>query len=359
MIHLGLGLYKSLLNDNNFRFARQCGATHIVVQLVDYVKGGDNPTLTQNYLGGWGATRTEGKLWQLDELLAIRKQMESHGLTWAAIENFDPAHWYDILLDGPKKHRQMEDLKFMLRNIGKAGIPVMGYYFSLAGVWGWTSGPEGRGGAMSVVFDESKIDSRMPIPNGMVWNMTYDEIAPAGHLPPVSRSEMWDRLRWFLGEILPVAEECGVKMVAHPDDPPLPELRGTARLFHTFEEYEKLLSVSESPANGFEFCMGTLQEMKEGNLYDLLDRHSAAGHIGYIHFRNVAGKVPRYREAFVDEGDIDMVRAMQILKKNNYEGVIIPDHTPEMTCGAPWHAGKAFALGYMRGILQTLERTQL
>ena len=225
--------------------------------------------------------------------------MESHGLTWAAIENFDPAHWYDILLDGPKKHRQMEDLKFMLRNIGKAGIPVMGYYFSLAGVWGWTSGPEGRGGAMSVVFDEAEIDPQMPIPNGMVWNMTYDEKAAAGHQPPVSRNEMWERLRWFLGEILPVAEECGVKMVAHPDDPPLPE-----------------------------------------------------------HVRNVVGKVPRYREAFVDEGDIDMVRAMQILKKNNYEGVIIPDHTPEMSCGAPWHAGKAFALGYMRGILQTLERTQ-
>jgi mannonate dehydratase len=358
MIHLGLGLYKSLLNDHNFRFARQCGATHIVVQLVDYVKGGDNPSLTQNYLGGWGATHTEGKLWQLDELLAIKKQMESHGLTWAAIENFDPAHWYDILLDGPKKRRQMDDLKFMLRNIGKAGIPVMGYYFSLAGVWGWTSGPEGRGGAMSVVFDESKIDPQMPIPNGMVWNMTYDETATAGHQPPVSRHEMWDRLRWFLGEILPVAEECGVKMVAHPDDPPLPELRGTARLFHTFEEYEKLLSVSGSPANGFEFCMGTLQEMKEGNLYDLLDRHSAAGHIGYIHFRNVIGKVPRYREAFVDEGDIDMVRAMNILKKNHYDGVIIPDHTPEMSCGAPWHAGKAFALGYMRGILQTIERAQ-
>lgn len=356
MIHLGLGLYKSLLNDQNFRFARQCGATHIVVQLVDYVKGGNNPTLTQNYLGGWGATHTEGKLWQLDELLSIRKQMESHGLTWAAIENFDPAHWYDILLDGPKKHRQMEDLKFMLRNIGKAGIPVMGYYFSLAGVWGWTSGPEGRGGAMSVVFDESKIDPRMPIPNGMVWNMTYDEKAESGYLPPVSREEMWDRLRWFLGEILPVAEECGVKMVAHPDDPPLPELRGTARLFHSFDEYEKLLSVSESPSNGFEFCMGTLQEMKEGNLYELLDRHAAAGNIGYIHFRNVAGKVPRYREAFVDEGDIDMVRAMKILKNNNYEGVIIPDHTPEMSCGAPWHAGKAFALGYMRGILQTLDR---
>jgi mannonate dehydratase len=355
MTKLGLGLYKSLLNDTNFRFAKQCGATHLVVQLVDYVKGGDSPSLTQNYLNGWGLTQQQGKFWELDELLAIKKQIESHGLTWAAIENFDPAHWYDILLDGPQKHRQMEDLKRMLRNIGKAGIPVMGYYFSLAGVWGWTSGPEGRGAAMSVVFDQSQVDIHTPIPKGMVWNMTYDAAAEAGKVAPVSRAEMWERLRWFLQEMLPVAEECGVRLVAHPDDPPLPEMRGTARLFHSFTEYERLLALSSSPANGFEFCMGTLQEMPEGNLYDLLDKHSAAQNIGYIHFRNVIGKVPRYREAFVDEGDINMVRAMRILKKNNYDGVIIPDHTPEMSCNAPWHAGKAYALGYMRGVLQAIE----
>lgn len=351
---LGLGLYKSLLNDANFRFAKQCGATHIVVQLVDYVKGGDNPTLTQNYLGGWGATHTEGKLWQLDELLSLKKQIESHGLVWEAIENFDPAHWYDVLLDGPKKRQQIEDLKWMLRNIGKAGIPIMGYYFSLAGVWGWTPAPVGRGGANSVVFDLDKIDAQTPIPRGMVWNMTYDEAAPVGFIAPVSREEIWQRLQWFLAEMLPVAEECGVRLVAHPDDPPLPEMRGTARLFHSFEEYEKLLALSSSPANGFEFCMGTLQEMPTGDLYELLDRHSAAGNIGYIHFRNVVGKVPNYREAFVDEGDIDMVRALRILKKNNYDGVIIPDHTPEMSCTAPWHAGKAFALGYMRGVMQSI-----
>lgn len=355
MIKLGLGLYKSLLNDQNFRFARQCGATDIVVQLVDYVKGGDNPTLTRNYLGGWGVTSSEGKLWELDELLALKKQIESHGLNWAAIENFDPAHWYDILLDGPKKRQQAEDLKKMLRNIGKAGIPVMGYYFSLAGVWGWTPAPIGRGGAGSVVFDQDKIDIHTPIPNGMVWNMTYEPGA-SGDVSPVSRQEMWDRLKWFLEEMLPVAEENGVRLVAHPDDPPLPEMRNTARLFYNFEEYERLLGLSESPSNGFEFCMGTLQEMPEGDLYTMLDKHSAAGNIGYIHFRNVTGKVPRYREAFVDEGDIDMVRAMRILKKNNYNGVIIPDHTPEMSCNAPWHAGKAFALGYMRGVLQTIDK---
>jgi len=356
MINLGLGLYKSLLNDHNFRFAKQCGATHIVVQLVDYVKGGDNPTLTQNYLGGWGVTRNEGKLWELDDLLSLKKQIELHGLTWAAIENFDPAHWYDVLLDGPKKRQQIEDLKMMLRNIGKAGIPVMGYYFSLAGVWGWTPAPAGRGGANSVVFDQAKIDAQTPIPNGMVWNMTYDTQAANGTVAPVSREEIWQRLQWFLDEMLPVAEECGVRLVAHPDDPPLPEMRGTARLFYSHTEYERLLALSPSPANGFEFCMGALQEMPDGDLYALLDKHSAAGNIGYIHFRNVVGKVPQYREAFVDEGDIDMVRALRILKKNNFDGVIIPDHTPEMSCAAPWHAGKAFALGYMRGVLQGIER---
>ena len=117
---------------------------------------------------------------------------------------------------------------------------------------------------------------------------------------------------------------------------------------------EGLMEVSSSAANCLEFCMGTLQEMQGGDVYDLLDRYSANGRIGYIHFRNVIGKVPHYREAFVDEGDIDMVRALRILKKNNYQGVLIPDHTPEMACSAPWHAGMAFALGYMKGAMQAI-----
>ncbi|MEY3368828.1 MAG: hypothetical protein RI973_1983 [Bacteroidota bacterium] len=233
----------------------------------------------------------------------------------------------------------------------------MGYYFSLAGVWGWTSGADGRGQAMSVGFREDAVDAQRPIPKGMVWNMTYEPEAAPGFIPPVSREEMWERLHWFLSQLLPIAEENGVRLVAHPDDPPMPVLRQTARLFYCFEEYERLLDLSDSPANGFEFCMGTLQEMRQGDLYELLDRQSAAGRIGYIHFRNVVGKVPNYREAFVDEGDIDMVKALHILQKNNYDGVLIPDHSPEVTCGAPWHAGMAFALGYMRGAMQAIGAT--
>ena len=353
-MRLGLGLYKSLLNDNNFRFAKQAGATDIVVQLVDYVKGGENPSLNLNYLDGWGVTNNKGKYWTYEELRSLRESIESHGLRLAAIENFDPAHWYDILLDGPEKVTQLEALKQMIRDIGRAGIPMMGYYFSLAGVWGWSSRNSGRGSAKSVEFNRAAVEINSPIPKGMVWNMRYDE-HQSGELQPVGRKEMWERLTYFLNEMLPVAEDAGVRLVAHPDDPPLPELRRTARLFYEPSEYEKLLDVSSSPANGFELCMGTIQEMGKGDIYEFLDKHSSMKNIGYIHFRNVVGKIPHYREAFVDEGDIDMVRALRILKKNNYAGLLIPDHTPEMSCQAPWHAGMAFALGYMRGAMQAIE----
>ncbi len=349
---LGLGLYSESLTDDNLRFANQCGATHIVAQLVNYIKGA-NPKVARGNLDGWGETYNQDKLWTLDQLVSVRKKVESHGLKLEAIENFDPAHWYDILLDGPLKARQIENLKQLIRNMGKAGIPIMGYYFSLAGVWGWTTAPVGRGQSNAILFDTNQIDADTEIPEGMVWNMTYAK-KTGKFIPQITREELWSRLDYFLENMLPVAEEEGVRLVAHPDDPPLPTLRSNPRLFYNTTEYEKLLTRYPGSANGFEFCMGTVQEMQDSDVYQMLDTYSAKGKIGYIHFRNVVGKVPHYREAFVDEGDIDMVKALKILKMNNYEGVLIPDHTPEMSCDAPWHAGMAFALGYMKGAIQSI-----
>jgi mannonate dehydratase len=253
----------------------------------------------------------------------------------------------------------MEDLKTIIRNVGKAGIPIIGYNFSIAGVWGWTKGPVGRGGAISVKFDEKDIDHQRPIPNGMVWNMVYDPEAPQGTVSPVSNLELWQRLENFLKEIIPVAEENGVRMAAHPDDPPMDSLRGTARLVNQPYKYQNLLDFVPSPANGLEFCMGTIQEMSEGNIYESLDNYSKQKKICYIHFRNVKGKVPKYQEVFVDEGDIDMIRVLKILKKNHYEGILVPDHSPEMSCESSWHAGMAFALGYMRGAMQAIDKEVL
>ena len=94
--------------------------------------------------------------------------------------------------------------------------------------------------------------------------------------------------------------------------------------------------------------------MTEGNVYDATNIYSSQGKLAYVHFRNVRGKVPNYRETFVDDGDIDMLRVLRILKANDFRGVLIPDHTPQMTCDAPWHAGMAYALGYMQCALQAI-----
>ncbi|HUJ44949.1 MAG TPA: mannonate dehydratase [Opitutaceae bacterium] len=353
---LGLGLYRHMLTRENFQFARQAGATHIVAHLVDYFRGGasaatdDQPTGTDR---GWGLAGDPETLWSLDELVALRREVEAAGLRLEAIENFDPAHWHDVLLDGPKKPQQLENVKTIIRRLGQAGIPIMGYNFSIAGVAGRTTGPYARGGAPSVGM-EGPFEN--PLPRGMVWNMIVDPAAPAGAVPPITADELWRRLADFLGAVLPVAEAAGVKLALHPDDPPTPTLRGQPRLVYQPRLYQKLIDLNPSPANALEFCVGTLAEMTEGDIYEVVDQFSRQGRIGYVHLRNVTGKVPHYRETFIDDGDVDILRVLRILRDNGFAGVVIPDHTPQMACAAPWHAGMAYALGYIQAALKTLDR---
>jgi mannonate dehydratase len=354
---LGLGLYRHMLTRDNFAFARQAGATHLVAHLVDYFRGGPHQTRDDQPTGtdrGWGIAGDPEKLWTLEELKALRRDVEAAGLKLEAIENFDPAHWHDILLDGPQRARHIENVKTILRRMGQAGIPVMGYNFSIAGVAGRTTGNYARGGAPSVGM-EGPYD--LPMTNGMVWNMVYDEHAPAGTLASITHEELWRRLDAFLQEVLPVAEEAGVKLAAHPDDPPMPTVRGQPRLVYQPKHYQKLIDLNRSPANTLEFCIGSLAEMTEGDLYDVVDSYSRQQRLGYVHFRNVRGKVPTYKETFIDDGDIDMLRVLAILKRNKFDGVLIPDHTPAMSCAAPWHAGMAYAMGYMKAAMKALDIT--
>jgi mannonate dehydratase len=167
---------------------------------------------------------------------------------------------------------------------------------------------------------------------------------------------MWSNYEYFMRAVLPVAEEEGLKLALHPDDPPADFLRGTARLVNQPHKYQRVIDLVPSKSNTLEFCLGSLQEMREGNVYESIEHYGRQGRIAYVHVRNVRGKVPLYQEVFIDEGDLDMLRALSILRDVGYDGVIIPDHTPEMTCDAPWHAGMAYALGYIRAALQVVER---
>jgi len=351
---LGLGLYRHQLNEENYRFAKQCGCTHLIIHLVDYFRSARNNQPGDQPVGddsGWGLAGDPGKLWTYDELAAIRKEINDAGLELEAIENFDPAHWHDVLLDGPKKREQLENLKTIIRNVGRAGIPIFGYNFSIAGVAGRVKGPFARGDAeavgMSGPFDK-------PLPNGMVWNMVYERNAAPGNVPSATTEQLWQRLKEFLDALIPVAEESGVTLAAHPDDPPMPTVRVQPRLVYQPQLYQKLIDLKPSPRNALEFCVGTLAEMTEGNIYDTVDTYSRQGKLGYVHLRNVREKVPHYKETFIDDGEVDILKVMRILKRNNFKGVMIPDHAPQMSCAAPWHAGMAYALGYMRAGLQII-----
>jgi mannonate dehydratase len=132
-------------------------------------------------------------------------------------------------------------------------------------------------------------------------------------------------------------------------------MRGQARLVYQPDMYQRLLDMAPSRSNALEFCVGTVAEMTEGDVHEAVDRYSREGKIAYIHLRNVVGKVPHYRETFIDEGEVDMVRILTILERNGFDGVIIPDHAPQMSCAAPWHAGMAHTLGFILAVKAVLK----
>jgi mannonate dehydratase len=342
-----------MLKPENYQFARQCGCTDLIIHLAEYYENEIVTATDENR--NYGESRAHDSIWELDSLLKIKKDAGEFGLNIYGIENFSPADWYDILLDGPEKHNQMAYLKQVIRNVGKAGIKSVGYNFSLAGVWGHQKKNAARGGALTTCFNADELCIDTPIPKGQIWNMTYGANTGTGYIKEIDEAELWERFRWFLKELLPVAEKAGVEMALHPDDPPMPRLRKTPRLVYRPELYQKAIEIVPSAANKLELCLGSLQEMQGEDIYTATERYLAQGKIAYVHFRNVKGKVPNYIEVFVDEGDIDMLRILRLMEKYHFEGVLIPDHTPLMTCDSPWHAGMAYAIGYIQAALRHLQ----
>ncbi len=320
---------------DDMRFVRQLGVTHVVTRFP--------------LLAGRG-------IWEFADLLRLRTYVESFGLKLEAIENFPQSFWHKILLGEQGRDQQMENLKQTVRNVGKAGIPILGYYFSLARVWGhwraYTAGG-GRGGAGIKSFDYERVKDAPSISRAELLGVSGGD-APAGSVPDVGVEEMWRRFRYFLENLVPVAEEAGVKLAAHPDDPPVPILRNTGRLLTSHDAYQRMVDLAPSPSNGMEFCQGTVTEMGE-DIYDAIRRFGGQKKIFYVHFRNVRGDFPtKFDEVFIDEGDVDMIRAMRTYRDVGYDGVMIPDHSPLVRAPGSWHAGIAFALGYMKAAMQAM-----
>ena len=185
------------------------------------------------------------------------------------------------------------------------------------------------------------------------------DVSPAHYphdLTPISRDEVRENLARFPNTVTPVAEECGIKLAMHPDDPPKSPMGGLHRIMSSIEDYEWLLDVCKSPANGITFCIGCFEEME----CDLpVEIEKFKDRIYFVHFRNIKGNADDFVETFPDDGDIDLAGVMGALKKAGYKGSIRPDHAPEISgekveMDGYGFQGHLFTLGYMRGLLHAV-----
>ncbi|MEZ6064008.1 MAG: mannonate dehydratase, partial [Planctomycetaceae bacterium] len=170
---------------------------------------------------------------------------------------------------------------------------------------------------------------------------------------PISTGQLWEHLEHFLRELVPVAEAAGVTLVMHPDDPPLPEFCGMARIMNSVENFERLVSLVPSSRNAICFCQGAFATMG----VDIPAAIRRLGrHIQCVHFRDVRGNAESFVETFHDNGPTDMAAAVRALREIGFDGPIRPDHVPQLEgedSGEPGYTmlGRLFAFGYIRGLL--------
>ena len=285
---------------------------------------------------------------ELANLLAIRDRVESFGMRLGVIERLVPT--LRFVHNSPGRDQQIEDFKTLIRNMGKAGVPVLCYSWMPDDDWQRTSVDVlERGGAKVTALD---LDQQSMVPNDTGYRAEVSE--------PTSAEQLWENLEYFLKQVVPVAEDAGVKLSMHPDDPPVDELHGQARIMSTPEAFERLVGIIESPSNGICLCQGTLaSSAAEYDLPALIRR--LAPHINFVHFRDVVGSIPNFRESFHDNGKTDMSACMEAYYEAGIACPIRPDHVPTMageTNEFPGYhmLGRLFAVGYMRGLMQAAER---
>ncbi|MFB6106398.1 MAG: mannonate dehydratase [Halobacteriaceae archaeon] len=270
--------------------------------------------------------------WSLSSLEALRDTVADAGLRLHAVENLPISFYDDVMLGGPDAEAQLDRLAETVANVGKAGIPYLGYHWMPSGVWR-TGEAEVRGGATSTAFDAADADDEL----------THDR--------EYTEAEMWADYERFAERILPVAAEHGVTMCLHPNDPPVETLGGVPQLFRNFENFDRAMELGPKGSHALEFCLGCWSEMGE-DLPRTIRHFGGRDQIGYVHFRDVTGTVPAFHEDWLDEGNYDTGTMLDLLEEVGYAGLMIPDHTPHLEGDSDWeHRGRAWTVGYLNGRL--------
>jgi mannonate dehydratase len=265
--------------------------------------------------------------------------LKIYGFGSSSVHNQDA-----IVLNLPNRDEKIEEYKQHIRNLGKAGIPYTTYAHMANGIWS-TERETTRGGAPARAFNLATAE---------VGNWAGTEYRmPLTHGRTYSQEEIWENFAYFIKQVAPVAEEAGVRIGIHPDDPPVPELGGIPRcIFSSFDGYQRALDIADSPNVGVCLCVGCWLEGGNGMGKNVLDTIRAFGEqkkLFKIHFRNVDQPLPHFVETFIDDGYMDMYPVVQALHEIEFDGVLIADHIPMM--GNDHRLGTAFTIGYMKALV--------
>ena len=306
-----IGMVVTPFDADNIQLASQIGVTDLVVR----------------YAGS-----------RVEEIEPLCRQAGHHGLKISVVEGYLPMD--HVVLGGDNRRDQLETLKELIRSMGALNIGVLCYNWMGLTDWTRTSFEvPGRGGALCSEFDARQTEALGLLEGG------------------ISAQTQWDNLASFLDEILPVAEDEGVALSMHPDDPPLSPLRGVERIMIDPEAFEKLIELAPSPANGICFCQGNFTAMG----VDIPATIKRLGpFINFVHVRDVRGNRTRFVETFHDEGPTDMFASMCSYRESGFSGVMRPDHVPTLV-GEEGESGytmlgRLFAVGYMRGLIEAAEK---
>ena len=321
------------VTEEKLKFAKQIGVTGIIVHSPELFGDG---------------------YWEFNGLLHLRTRVEAAGLKLEAIENLPWEFYYKVMLGLSGRDEQIENWCKTLRNMGAAGIPILGYNFVPLSVWRTSRDTPGRGGAPATSFD-LELAKNAPLMARAFSFVDTNSLLPASAYHPISDEEMWENFTYFLKAVIPVAEEAGVKMGLHPDDPPVPSLGGVARIMRSVDAFKRVIEIVPSDYNGLEFCQGCFSEMGT-NVIEAIRYFGSRKKIFYVHFRDVKGTADNFVETFIDEGQTNMFEAMKAYKEVGFDGPMIVDHTPHVVDDTDWgHRGRAYAMGYIKALIDIVD----
>jgi mannonate dehydratase len=274
-----------------------------------------------------------GEPWPLDRIVALRQDVEGHGMSLAVIESI-PVH-EDIKLGGPARDRLIDSYCESVSNMGSAGVPVLCYNFMP--VFDWTRTELARlldDGSTALAFDDAAL-ARIDLSRGTAdlpgWATAYttEELKKLlDAYRAVDESRLWDNFAYFLERVVPVAASSGVRMALHPDDPPW-SIFGLPRIVIDGAALERVIGIVDDRANGITFCTGSLAANRNNDLPAIVRRLGAKGRINFAHCRNIrrTGERSFQETAHPSEfGDVDMRSVLEALHETGFAGPIRSDH---------------------------------